>query len=102
MERGKGKRILGGGGEKKREGKREGKEEKNEEGEKKYHRRVRTRDLPRYRHRLSPQGRIAHTITNFHFDDLIVAALTHACSLHQKLCCIMYCMGIFCHAYFQN
>ena len=66
---------------------RKGKEGKNEEGKKFYHTGVRTRDLQLYRHRLSPQGRITRTIiisiADFHFDDLIVAALAHARSLRQ-------------------
>ena len=52
-----------------------------------YHTGVRTRDLQLYRHRLSSQGRnrTYHiSIADFHFDDLIVAALAHARSLRQK------------------
>ena len=80
-------RKKGNQGRKKGKGKKKGKEEKNEEGKKVYHTGVRTRDLHLYRHHLSPQGRIARTIiisiADFHFDDLIVAALAHARSLRQ-------------------
>ena len=63
-------------GRKKGKGKKRKGEKKNEEGKKKSHSGIRTCDLPLHRHSLSPKNRMYHiSIADFHFDDLIVAAV---------------------------